>query len=213
MTLRGSSGVSAAAGAIIGVLCTLGAARLLAKPAPVQLAQEAAKSRIEAPQDRRLDRLSARVSRLERTPASSAPATRDALVPRAAAPLAEAQADPRPITERAAADFASEPVDFAWARSAAASFDQDLRAMSKEAGDLEVLSVECRSRTCRTTLRFTDTARGEAAGDPLLHHHYRLNCARTVFEPEAAPTGGSPEAALRQVYFHCGDNRGVDPEP
>jgi hypothetical protein len=214
VTLRWSSGISAAAGALFGVLCTLGATQLLAKPAPVELVQQA-RSQGETRDARRLDKLSARVARLERTPASESSSSRKDALPAQAAtePVAdEAQHDPRPLPERLSADYAAEPVDVAWARGAAATFDQDLRAMAKSTGSFEVRSLECRNHTCRAELRFQDAAQADAALDPLVHEEYRLDCPRTVLGPEPESEHAPHGSTVRKVYFHCADQRGSGPE-
>jgi hypothetical protein len=119
--------------------------------------------------------------------------------------------DPEEDRRRVAARFAeferhlqAEPVDPAWSGGAAESLRGDLGAAARSDG-FDLVAVECRTETCRATLRWSSY---EAAVRTGMHLPERaipgLNCAKSIWLEE--PSNPS-EPYSGNLFLDCSEQR------
>ena len=92
-----------------------------------------------------------------------------------------------------------EPKDPIWSARAEAAFTRDLAAFARNA-DFRVLSVDCRTFTCRVALEWPDYRSFRAGMGALSHGVYEVNCGRAAITPQPL---NSWARYRHWFYFEC----------
>jgi hypothetical protein len=93
-----------------------------------------------------------------------------------------------------------EPIDPKWSEEATAAYAADLDKAAKTLG-FRVLGVDCRQRSCASTLRWESYDAARNGQLPLLKMHRTVNCAIRLFTPPPSDPKAPYEA--RVLFPSC----------